>query len=348
MNVKKCLTAAVMIAAGTLGFSLPGVVSPIPDTSGEYVFYEDKTFNRESIVGFLYYSEASYAIRYYAPATESEKEKDITLYISVNPDNPVLELTGETFRGADAGDADLVNYLRDLFYDFTAQRKRVIIEDFSDVKNSAEAPQFGGDVVFNFSAYVPLFNIESVNSVNGTYVFRLQTAGLLTSSDDQSFASYKGTFGLPEDSVRDADIPKAKKTVVEFDSHEITIDEGWTKTMENLWTLKESSLLIISKGEVPEGTVPEDYIHFLRRRLLEGTSMSYSLWQHKKVEEKGNSLYITCVYYQPSVQNRLRTMEIVTLNSDNTIHFVNLTVYDYVYQKNRKYFDKIIKSYKEN
>ena len=113
MNVKKCLTAAVMIAAGTLGFSLPGVVSPIPDTSGEYVFYEDKTFNRESIVGFLYYREASYAIRYYAPATESEKEKDITLYISVNPDNPVLELTGETFRGADAGDADLSGDWRD-------------------------------------------------------------------------------------------------------------------------------------------------------------------------------------------------------------------------------------------
>ncbi|MCR5217419.1 hypothetical protein [Treponema sp.] len=346
MKFKKVLMTALVFFAGLSAFSLPGLVSPLADTSGEYIYYEDKTFNRQSIIGFLYYSESSYAIRYYSAATDKEAEKDITLYIGVNAENPVLELTGETFTGAGPDDADLVNYLRDLFYDFTAQRKRVILEGYEPVKNNAEAAQFGGNVVFTFNAYVPLFNIEAVNSADGSYVFKLQTVGLLTSSTDQSFSSYKGISGLPDDSERDSTIEKGKKSVIEFDGHELTIDDCWVKSMENLWTLKESSLLIVSKGEVPEGVKAEDYMHFLRRRLLEGTSMSYSLWQHKKVEEKGNSLYITCVYYQPLVENRLRTLEIVTLNKDNTIHFVNLTVYDYVYQLNKKYFDKIIKSYK--
>lgn len=346
MKVKKIFLSIFIFIASAYCFSLPGITSPVSDISGEYVYYEDKTFNRESIIGFLYYDESSYAIRYYSEATETEKEKDITLYISVNKDNSILELTGETFTGAGPEDADLVNYMRDLFYDFTAQRKKVILEDYKNVKNSAELAKFGGNIVFTFSAYVPLFNIEAVNSLNGSYIFKLQTAGLLTSSDDKSFALYKGIKGLPEDSVRDAKIDEGKKTVIEFDGHELTIDDAWTKSMENLWTLKESSLLVVSKGQVPEDVDAEDYMHFLRRRLLEGTSMSYSLWQHKKIEEKSGSLYITCVYYQPLVQNRLRSMEIVTLNKDNSLHFINLTVYDYVYQKNKKYFDKIIKSYK--
>ena len=51
-------------------FAVPGVESFIPDSSGEYVYYRDYSFERESYVGVLYYDDSSYQIRYYAPANK--------------------------------------------------------------------------------------------------------------------------------------------------------------------------------------------------------------------------------------------------------------------------------------
>ena len=39
-------------------FAVPGVESFIPDSSGEYVYYRDYSFERESYVGVLYYDDS--------------------------------------------------------------------------------------------------------------------------------------------------------------------------------------------------------------------------------------------------------------------------------------------------
>lgn len=41
-------------------FALPAVSRQIEDASGEYVFYRDYSFTRESYIGFLFYDEATY------------------------------------------------------------------------------------------------------------------------------------------------------------------------------------------------------------------------------------------------------------------------------------------------
>jgi len=68
---KITLFAAALFAAANL-FALP-------DASGEYVYYRDSSFNRESYIGFLYYDDSTYEARYYAPPTESLAEKNIDM-----------------------------------------------------------------------------------------------------------------------------------------------------------------------------------------------------------------------------------------------------------------------------
>ncbi|MBQ2529281.1 MAG: hypothetical protein II547_03395, partial [Treponema sp.] len=68
-NLKKVtLTVAVVALFSICAHAVPGMVQYIPDTSGEYVYYSDKSFKRTSILGFLYYDDGTYAVRYYAPA----------------------------------------------------------------------------------------------------------------------------------------------------------------------------------------------------------------------------------------------------------------------------------------
>ena len=46
------------------------------------------------------------------------------------------------------------------------------------------------------------------------------------------------------------------------------------------------------------------------------------------------------------IENVTRDFKTITKKKDGTYAFVTLTVYDSVYQKNRSYFDAILKSYK--
>ena len=83
------LTAAVV--------ALPGVTSYIPDSAGEYVYYRDTSFTRESYVGILMYDEATYQIRYFAPQDDQAKlpAKEIAILLTVDPKADVWAMTGE-------------------------------------------------------------------------------------------------------------------------------------------------------------------------------------------------------------------------------------------------------------
>ena len=93
-NLKRNILVCVAALFSVFAYSLPGMIQYIPDNSGEYVYYSDKSFTRQSIVGFLYYDDSTYAVRYYAPADSKNKlmAKDITLYFSVDPEANHLEL----------------------------------------------------------------------------------------------------------------------------------------------------------------------------------------------------------------------------------------------------------------
>ena len=54
---------AVLSMAVMSLFAVPGFESYLPDASGQYVYYRDYSFTRESYIGILTYDEATYQVR---------------------------------------------------------------------------------------------------------------------------------------------------------------------------------------------------------------------------------------------------------------------------------------------
>ena len=69
--MKKIISALRAIFISASLFAMPVFESYLPDTSGEYVYYQDRTFDRESYIGIIYYDDDTFGIRYYAPKSES-------------------------------------------------------------------------------------------------------------------------------------------------------------------------------------------------------------------------------------------------------------------------------------
>ena len=68
--MKKFILTFFMIFSLNCLFALPGVQQLLPDQSGQFVYYRDSSFDRESYVGIIYFDEATYGLRYFAPATD--------------------------------------------------------------------------------------------------------------------------------------------------------------------------------------------------------------------------------------------------------------------------------------
>lgn len=353
LKIRKGFCCLLFAAVASLAAALPGVDRAIPDFSGEYVYYKDNTFKNESIVGFLYYDEATYAVRYYSPAAAAAKqpEKDITIYFSVNPDKAVLELTGETVVGSSdsADDVDIVNYLHDLFYEFSARRRKAPITDAVKLDVPQDFAQFGGTVTLSFNTRVPIFNLVSIKAVDGSPLFQLETAGLLADSADTSFASFKGVNGLPVDKKRAFSKNRsAKSAALRFEEQSLAADTQWTQSMENLWLLGDSALVSMNVISIPAAFAehPELFKELLIRKSCQGTTGSYALWQHAQVQEKGKAVTVTNVFYQPENGDVTRDFKVLTDIGGGRYAYLTLTVFDSIYQKNKSYFNKILKSYR--
>ncbi len=351
---KKAVSALVFSLALILtANAVPGMIQYIPDFSGEYVYYSDKSFTRTSIVGFLFYDEGTYAVRYYAPADVKNGllEKDITLYISVNPDSPSLEMTGEKTVGVSSQeDYDICNYLHDLIYEFSARAQKAFLEGIDKIESRQEFPQFGGNVTIVFSTQVPIFNIDSIRASDGSTIMSVQTVGALVSSGDTSFTSYKGVEGLPKDRQDRSfkNKSRSKKITANFEKQSISIDAQWSKSMENLWLLGDYALLTLNTVPLPESYAGKEVLFrdTLIRKLSQSTSGSYILWPHKNMSLQGNTVRMTNIFFQPDSGDVTRDFKILTKMSDGSYSYLTLTVFDSVYQKNKKYFDGILASYK--
>ena len=83
--MKKFLLSLLILNFSFLIFSMPGFESYIPDTSGDFIYYKDNSFVRESYVGILMYNESTFQVRYYAPVDKENKlpEMDIGILISI-------------------------------------------------------------------------------------------------------------------------------------------------------------------------------------------------------------------------------------------------------------------------
>lgn len=348
---KQLLCALAVSCCCAFLWALPGVLRDVEDTSGEYVYYKDSTFSGAAYVGFLYFDEATYAARFWQAADLKAKtpERDISVYVSANPDNTKgLELTGEKLIGADPTskeDTQIVNYLHELLYEFTSRRQKAVMQAGGDkTVSKQEFAQFGGDVQIVFDPLVPLFNIEQIIAGKKT-VFAVQAVGRLSSSGDESFAHFKGVEGLPKDKKRSFKKKKAKKTAAAFDAMSVTVDDQWQMPMDNLFVLGDFALLSMATIDVPQGT--KAVRGQLARRFAVGSGGSYALWSYKKIEEVPSQrrVYVASVFFDPGTGDVTRDFKIACEGSEGEVSVLSLAVFDSVYQKNRRYFEGILKSF---
>lgn len=344
---KRIFTLMILISIGINSFALPGVKSFINDTSGEYVFYKDFSFTKESYIGIIYYNDSTYALRYYSPVNK----KNITTYITVNPKSENLEFTGEKIVGITSGDdSAIVNYLHDIFYELNSRRKKLNEEIFNSKDKNFSSnqiyEQFGGSVELTFNNLIPIFNLESIRKANGDYLLQLQTIGLLTDSKDSSFDNFQGFEKENYNAKKSKKIKKTEMKIFDVLDKKIQLDQNWTQSMENLFFLKEDALLMLNEVSVPESLSPEMFKIILTRQFIQSTATSYADWQYSSIKNLDNNVIkISNIFFQPQSKNITRDFKILKQNEDGKFTLMTLTIFDSIYKKNKKYFDLILENY---
>lgn len=353
-NIKKSIFTLVIsiftwIQSAPLLYAVPGINQLIPLTSGEYVYYRDSTFSREAVFGIIFYDEATYGMRFYAPATKTEAEKDISVYISINPENPLIEFTGERIVGAYAEeDAEIINYLHDIFYEFSSRRQKTFISGYDDATQTIaqEYEQFGGEVNVNFDAQIPIFNIRSISNKSGKKIIYAETIGKLSSNQDTGFSSYKGILTLPQDKKRNfKNNKKAKNVTLNFENTEITIRDEWTE-FPGYWFLGDYAMLSVASIPLPTGYTKEDFEYAFEKMTAQSSNGSYALLDQKivKKDDKGRIEY-TNIFYQPENGDVTRDFKIL-IENNSSYAYLTLTVFDSIYKANKKYFNDLLSSFK--
>lgn len=351
-------------------FAMPGFQSFIPDFSGEYVYYKDSTFTRESYIGILYYDDSTLELRYAAPKSKtlSLPEKEIDLLVSIDPNSETILMTGERINTKlmpNAEDTDIVNYLHDILYEFNARRRKVDNVTDQNVKSSQDYAQFGGDVLITFDAKIPLFNIKNIENGKGEKVLEIATFGQLTSSEDKSFINF---YGFPEPEAQTVTIsptlpaikkpktPKSKR--YRFEKQAVVLDENWEQKMDNFWTLGDDSLVTISQIPVSTENRLQNEI-FILRKMLQSAENSYTnlLKTELSYNDRKCQYKIREVIYQPLSATNIINTKLLTSQqpkkgfiseTSTNFDYFSISTYEEPYNKAPTYFEKIVKNYKSN
>ena len=332
--------------------ALPAVKTEAPDFSGQYVFYRDTSFERESYIGIVYYDESTYGLRYYAPATGTgskfRPEKNIHILFTIDPEKENLELTGERIlTSITPEDTDLVNYIHDFFYEMTKRR-----QDAGEVNEKKseyqDYTQFGGSVTLYFDPLIPVFNLERIDSVDKKTVLQIISAGQLVSAEDQSFAKFIGISEKFKDAKHKFQKNrKAKAVEVNYKATENSmplkakLDSSWNAATENFYTLNNVSVFTVNEVTAPT----EGKIDILKRRLLLGTELVYPDYRSQKIEEKSNGTLFTHISYHSESNSYTYDFKFLREIDSKTVGLYTLTVFAGAYTSNKKYFNEIIKSF---
>lgn len=352
-TIKKIITSLIILTISAFSiWALPGFESFIPDTSGEFVYYKDNTFFRESYIGILYYNEETVQIRYYAPTAPSQKlpENEINILVSIDPESSHWEMTGENILSTitpNTDDVEIVNYLHDMLYEFSAHR--ILVEDLNDrnIEIAQDFTQFGGDVVMNYDCTIPLFNIKEIKNYKDEKLLECVTVGKLADNSDTSFDDFKG---LPESSNKKSrkHYKRAKSQDVTFGTQSITLDSGWTQKMDNLWIMNnDDSLLTLNTTTVPPLNDNSKIENYLIKFFTEKGQNTYLVYDSLVINDKNNRLEIQAETYNPETKKTVVNKIIISPNKDpKLIDFLTMATYKEPWLKNAKYYNKIIESYK--
>lgn len=374
--MKKLFLFLAVLCFSVSLFALPGFTPYFQDESGEFVYYRDYSFDRESYIGFLNYDDVSYQLRYYAPFDMEKQlpEKDISILISLNPASNFVDMTGERIlTEITPDDTEYVNYLHDMVYELTSRRAKEYDvtpynEDYklggnfweNGLRSYQDFEQFGGDVTILYDFYIPLFNIKKILNNKNQDMLVLATTGRILSSGDSTFNEFRGFNGglsassLPKSKtdgkagyVGDQKLKKkAKKQTFTSGARELTLDENWTASAENMWWLAGRSYITVSN--LPKSTMrSEIYLHYLSRRLIQSSQNTYTDFSKLELTQSNGFLSISTVIYQPAQkQNMISKKLISTDEGEYGLDYLVFSAYEKDYQANKKYFDGVLKTIK--
>ncbi len=358
--MKKLFLSLILINFAFLSFALPGFTSFIPDKPGEFVYYRDSSFSRESYIGILCYDNTSYQIRYYAPQTSNAPEKIVAALFTIDPAKDHFEMTGENIVIADyanAEDVDIVNYLHDILYEFSSRRCRLgeltpategyknnlsLIENGLSV--SSDFPQFGGDVTIIYDCMIPFFNVKRIENNKGEPIFECVELGLISSSDDTLFDTFVKVPDTGKIKINSVKPKKAPALTAKLGNQNVSLDETWKQSMENMWTQSDDAIVTLA---VINATAPaDDFVNYSLIRMLLESKDGYHINLDKcDVIFGKDQIRIYSDSYIKSSQKVYFSTKYLTANKGKTYDYLSFATTKANYLMKRSYYDKILKSY---
>lgn len=358
--MKKKIFFNLIIAAvcAVSGFAkIPGVKPYIDDRSGTFVYYKDSSFTRPSYIGFLYYDDSSFGIRYYAPATDTQLPKDISLLFTVDPEADHVNMTGERIlSNVTQEDTELINYLHDLVYEFSSRRKKAgniapgakdLPYKSSDIfmnngfESSESFMQFGGKVTVVYDYLVPVFNIKKIYGPDAVNVFELCSIGSVSNSQAKAFFEFVPVELLtPAKEAALPEIKPGKLRDVKLPLWSFKIDDNFTEHSASLYLMDSNAAFLFAP--TPATYKREEII----RMLL--TSKDTDLKTLKISTDKSGKTKIEKInitkdsrYFDQKI-----LMQSKELKQKGLILCVSLTVLEKFYKDNKSYFEKLLNSVK--
>ena len=363
--MKKILLSLISLVFITFSLcAMPGFSSYIPDQPGEYVYYRDYSFGRESYIGIVCYDSQSYQLRYYAPETKQKlPDKTVATLVTVDLVKNHFDFTGEKILVADYNnndDFDIINYLHDLMYEFANRRSKHFeinpsnkgYVNFDTLKTnglyeSTYFEQFGGNVRILYDCIIPFFNIKRIENEKGVPVFECVQLGKINSSDDPIFDTF---HVFPEKIKVKQNSQKVKKTKpVDFSSgrQHLTLDSTWEKKLDYIWVQNEDAIITLMSYAFKGHDKDPYYVqYYLLRNFLECKDNTFIDYITTDVIffDKGFKLYSDT--HSPSIKKVYTTIKYITASK-------NPEEYDYMsfaatrgaYQIKRTYYDSILRTY---
>ena len=362
--LKKTFVSLFVIFVITLSaFSFPGFEENLPTESGEYVYYKDFTFAKETYIGFLYYSEDSIGVRCF-----SNGNFDVTILFSLDKSKDYIELTGERIvTQVTQNEVEVVNYIHDMIYELASRRKKVQNEflALNEQKTSLtkqfvvdqDFVQFGGQVQLVFDGSIPLFNLESITDFSGKKLLQAVTMGTLSDNADTSFEKFTGFEYSPlvKEVVKNKKLSRKEQKLFEetkqvYDSSWQKVDSmpGEFKTLGDVALYWEFPLEIVRDTSKNESS-KQVFDYFSRNNRLSANGTYVYLPESSvtvKKTESGKTIQLSkMMIYNPEGKKYSLNYKIL-VESNGFYKMINFTAYEswLMGNQNQYYVDYIINS----
>ena len=354
MNKIKLLIISIL-SLQISAFALPGVKSFIPDVPGQFVYYKDMSFSRESYIGVIYYDDTTYGFRYIAPAVSDKKnplpKREMQVYITINPEKNKLEFIGEKVEPLPRSqeETDIINYIHDFAYEMTERRQQIesLEEKIFDHQDYA---QFGGEVDLEYDPLVPIFNLRKIVNAENKTVLTIITAGRLVSQDDTSFTDFEGIPVKVTDKSHSFKNKKSKSVPVTLESEGyatqvFNLDAQWQQQSPAVWTLGNIAMVTTTALNFPDNFSAHESMYLLRTLLLGGDD-SFPDWSTQKIEFVDSEILLRQTFYDSSNESFKYDFKRIKSLGRSAKAVFSLTTFAGCYTPNKRYFDGIFNSYK--